>query len=69
MPNKHKLYEKNLGFGIYLGRGTKKVKIKIIIYNFKKFKNILNIGRSGRIRQVCKSHDPNPIRPTIKKNS
>ena len=28
-PNKYKLYEKNLGFGFYLGRGAKRYKKKL----------------------------------------
>ena len=36
-PNKHKLYEENLGFGFYLGKGLKKVNNKIILYIFSIF--------------------------------
>ena len=29
-PNQHKLYNENLGFGFYLGRGAKKVNKRIV---------------------------------------
>ena len=34
---------------------------------FFKFKNILIIGGSGWVKQICKFHDPNPTQPTVKK--
>ena len=49
--NKHKLYERNLGFQFYLKKGPKKYITKL--YNI--FLNILNIGGLSRVRQICKS--------------
>ena len=75
--NKNKLYEKNLEFVFYLGRGAKKQIIKLYnifniflkLYNQEEGQNILIIGGSGWIRRIYTSHDPNPnpTQPTIKK--